>query len=210
MKKKIVGITIFLACQAASAGDWYIGASLGSAKAEDASSNISADMSALAGLGISSSASFDDKARSYSIFGGYQANDNLAIEASYDYLGTYQFSGAAAAGGIAVSGNEEDKVDAFSLSAVLAAPLTSSFSVYGKAGVAASSDKMTCAVAGGTCKSEKDSATGPMFGAGASVAISSGARLRLEYDQFNDIGDNNNEYTAGNFSVIKLEIAVSI
>ena len=210
MKKKLIGVVAILSCQTALAGNLYIGAGFGSSKASDASNNIDSDISALASIGISSSASYDESARSFSLLGGYQVNKNVAIEAAYDYLGTYQFSGAASAGSAAAAGTEEDKVDAFSLSAVLSVNLTPTFSLYGKAGVAATEDKLTCSITGSTCQSESDSNTGPAFGAGGSVFLGDNSALRLEYDQFSDVGDKNNEYTAGNFSLLKLEFTYSI
>ncbi|EGU39262.1 outer membrane protein OmpA [Vibrio ichthyoenteri ATCC 700023] len=65
----------------------------------------------------------DDDSASAGIFGGYEFNDFLALEAGWDYLG--KFTGA---------GLPDDSVDAFTLAPKLSFGVTDAIDVYGKFG----------------------------------------------------------------------------
>jgi OOP family OmpA-OmpF porin len=188
----------------AFAGDWYIGAGFGSSKSADATSNVDSGFGALATLGVSTNLSYHDKGRAFSVLGGYRVNPNIAVEAAYDYLGTYQLN-AAFSGMITGTGSEEDKVSAFSLSGIGSLPITPALSVYGRLGMAVSNVDMTCSISVGPCTSKSSSKTGPLIGIGASIVSGQNANLRLEYDHFQDVGDSDYDYVAGPFSLIKLE-----
>ena len=65
----------------------------------------------------------DDNSGSVGVFGGYEFNDFLALEAGYDYLG--KFTGA---------GLPDKNVGAFTLAPKLSFGLTDALDIYGKFG----------------------------------------------------------------------------
>ena len=198
----------FLALSAintASAAGWYFGAGFGSSHSIDAANNINADLGAISSLGVSSGASYHPNGFALSVLGGFKFNEHVSVEATYDYLGTFQADLVASGVGGSVVGSEKDTVDAISVAGVLGAPINDTFSIYGKGGFASTTNSMTCSFSTTTCQSESDSNTSPVLGLGEMHFYGGGATMRLEYDRFNSVGDKNHEYTAGNFYLIKLE-----
>lgn len=204
MKKIIASLCMACAANSALAENVYFGAGLGIAKAVDAESNIDEDMNSVAALGLGSSVSAKRGALSPSLLIGYRINSNFSVEIAYDYLGTYKMDAAITSGATTITGTETDKVSAVSLSALLSAPLTKSASVYGRIGMAATSNKSTCTSSVSACASTSSSGNGVMFGIGGTLTTSARSAFRLEYAQLNDVGDKADQYTAGTFAVIKL------
>src|SRR5690242_14187948 len=66
---------------------WYIGASLGKAKAKIDDAKITSSL--LRSGFTTSSISDDDSATGYKLFGGYQFNPNFALEGGYFSLGRF-------------------------------------------------------------------------------------------------------------------------
>ena len=199
---------VLLVCVCASmpvyAANWYAGFGVGAGRSRDAASNVQNGITTLAGLGISSSATFNTGRAAFNIFGGYQFNRYVAAEIGWIDFGNYNLNGTAVSGGTSVAVSETDKISAFTLAAVGTIPINQTFSVFGKAGIAVSQDKESCTISGSTCASASDSATKPMFGIGGEMNASQNVGLRLEYDQYNNIGNSNNEYTAGDFYQVAL------
>ena len=195
----------------AQAGELYIGGGFGSASADDASTNAAARVKSQTlrlrtnSANVSSSASYDDSGGTgYSVLAGYRFTSYLSAEAAYDYLGKYNFQATFVRSGVVITRTEQNEVSAFSVSGLLTIPIEKLAAIYGKVGVAATTDKMTCSISNGTCNSESDVSKSGMAGIGGILVLGNG-EVRLEYDQFQDVGDKNNEYTAGTFSLLKLE-----
>jgi opacity protein-like surface antigen len=112
-----------------------------------------------------------NSATSGGIFAGFKFNQNIAMEGAYTSFGSVNSNIVPAA---------SVKSNALSLSAVLSAPLSDSFSIYGKLGVA--SVKSDGAYLGanvvGTSK------TGVTAGAGVQFNINQSAGIRLGYDSY--------------------------
>jgi len=83
----------------------------------------------LSGINTDSVDSFDKSDTAFGLNVGYRLNRNFAVEGAYTDLGKFHFTSAAA-------GDGDLKPTAVSLSAVGILPLQSSFSLYGKAGIA--------------------------------------------------------------------------
>lgn len=211
MKKIIVIVATLSVCQSVSAGNWYIGAGLGTARAKDASQNAAANDSTLSRYGISYITSHDDNAGALSLFGGYQFNKHVAAELAINYLGTYDMHGFTAPPNTLPAGQEENQVDAFSLAGVFSAPLNDYFSVYGKLGPAlTTNEETTCLSNTWWCDSTSDVKAGWTFGVGTSFTIPRLiGRLRLEADRFDHVGDSQDEYTAGRFTLLQLQYVYS-
>jgi opacity protein-like surface antigen len=211
MKKFLAMMAALFACQTGYAGNWYVGAGLGLAHANDASKNIAADNSTLAQYGISDITSYDDHSGALSFLGGYRFNPHIAAELSYNYLGSYDMHGFTAPGRTPPSGRERNHADAFSLAAVLTAPLNDSISLYGKLGpTLAMNEERTCVSDIRWCDSSSDAKIGSIVGAGASFTFPRLiGELRLEIDQFSHVGDTHNEFTAGRFSLLQIQYVYS-
>ena len=151
-----------LCSSAACAAQPYVGASLGQA-----------DMDARVRLGLApgsdSSASETDTA--YKLFGGYQLNRNLGVEAGYVVHGKMKIplSGRIAA--------LEPK--SLYLAATGTLPLNEQFSLFGKLGVANNR------LAG-------ESKAGALIGAGLSYAFTPAVSAVLEYEHFRKMNDQYN------------------
>ncbi|MHB1951126.1 MAG: outer membrane beta-barrel protein [Acidiferrobacteraceae bacterium] len=207
MRFSTKAFAVVLACLPvpASAAGVYIGAGFGAGRSSDATSNVQNNLDALAGLGVSSSAQLDTGRAAFSLFGGYQFNRYVGAELGWIDFGNYSMNGTASGSGGSAAFSETDKISAFWLAAVGTFPINRELSVLAKAGLANSQDKESCAVSGSACAPASDSATQPMFGVGLALTASRHIGFRLEYDQYDNIGNNTHEYTAGTF----YEIGVS-
>ena len=207
MKKIMVMMTALFACQATHAGNWFVGGGLGLARAKDASENAAANTSTLARYGITDITAHDDNSGALSIFGGYRFSRHLAAEIAYTYLGSYSMHGFTPPAPTLPAGREENRADAISLAAVFTAPIDNSFSLYGKLGpTLTTNEERTCISNIWWCDSTSDVKTGLVFGVGGSVSFPGLiGRLRLEADRFSHVGDSQNEYTAGRFTLLQLQ-----
>jgi OOP family OmpA-OmpF porin len=208
----------FLFVKSVVAGDgyWYVGGSIGpgwDSGQEDLNQEDVANAVAITGLpaGITPSIvgtstgsdaweEFDDVG--WKLYGGYQFNDYLGIEALYAELGSFERS-AQLSGAVGLFApaylEEEAEVDGFGLALVASVPLGSSFSAFGKAGVFSwetdTSGRLgiqtgtICAIficgpiADRQSYSVDDSGSDPMFGLGMEFA-GGGWGLRLEWERF--------------------------
>lgn len=109
---------------------WYAGANVGqsSAKIDDAriSSGLSANNLTMTGI------TDDDRSTGYKIFGGYQYNKYLAVEAGYFDLGNFGFNATTVPTGT-LSG--KIKLKGLNMDLVGTLPITERFSVLGRIGV---------------------------------------------------------------------------
>ena len=107
----VLGVAALFAATSSIAGEGYIGVSTGIINLEDDS----------AGTG------FSDSPFSYKVFGGYQANENYALDVAY-------FSTLGDASDV-VGGNPVDiSLDGFAVRLVGSIPTSDNFSVFGSAG----------------------------------------------------------------------------
>ena len=127
--------------------------------------------------GTPSGVTCDENTTTYKLFGGYQFNRNIAVEAGYtDRLGKLEISGF---------GQRADvTARAFEVLAVPALPLNESFSVYGKIGLyAASSD-----VSSSTGVSTSESNTGGTIGLGAAWHFNKNLAARVDWQRYGKVG----------------------
>jgi OmpA-OmpF porin, OOP family len=113
--------------------------------------------------------SCDDKDTSYRVFGGYQFNRNLAVEAGYAPLG--EVSG----------GNLNLETNAWDLVGVGIWPLNQQFSIYGKLGFYNAEAKLSGPVSG------KKTTTDLTYGLGGQFNISRNLGLRLEWQRYGGV-----------------------
>lgn len=109
---------------------WYGGINVGRSKAKIDDKDITAQL--LGGGFTSASIKDDDRDTGYKVFGGYQFNQNFALEGGYFDLGEFGFKATTVPAGT-LRGNI--KLKGVNLDAVGILPLTERFSAFGRIGV---------------------------------------------------------------------------
>ena len=153
---------------------FYLGASIGQSQAKDFCDD-------------SGGFSCDDKDTAWKLFGGYQFNRHLAVEAGYTDLGEVGLSGAV--GGVSVRGTIE--VTAFELMGVGSIPVMDRFSLYGKLGLYHAETKRNITGTLGPITStdnDKETNTDLTFAFGARFDITRNLGLRAEWQRYLDVG----------------------
>jgi len=168
-----IGILVSAAAMAQDNG-FYIGGSGGQGRP-----NWDTAGSAMPGVGVDSSNS------AWKVFGGYQFNKNVGLEASYVSLGTFNIS----------SGSSIDLYGA-GVAVVGTLPLGKDFSLLGRGGV----NRMRERINGGNA----DNTTSPTFGVGVKYDITTNWNARVEAERILRMGSSNttissdaNLYTLG-------------
>ncbi|QPF75549.1 porin family protein [Roseateles sp. DAIF2] len=106
------------------------------------------------------------KSNGVNLYGGYLLNDNVSFEAGWRSLGSDTQFG------------DKLKGSALQASVLLSAPLSNSFSLFGRLGVSRVESKVT-----GPGLNEKDSETKGLVGFGARYAINKQIGLRAEFQK---------------------------
>ena len=139
---------------------------------------------------------------SWTIFGGYQFNRFLAIEALYSTLGEYtrNASGTSRFGKLSTASAyqivDDLKLDGFGLAGLANLPITDRFSIFGKYGIFNWSGKLNHATSfrSGTLdpvtSTDEDSGYSPMMGFGARFKFKHGFSFLAEWMQINNVGGN--------------------
>jgi OOP family OmpA-OmpF porin len=166
----VLGFGALMAVSQASAQGFYIGGSVGESDADDGN----------AIPGLITSGPVDGKDSGMKFFGGYQFNQNLAVEVAFVDLGKATYSGTF--GGSPVTGGTV-KTSGFNASAVGTLPLNPSFSLFAKAGIYTWEAKASD-VTGGVLFSGKEDGGDLSFGFGGSYNVTKNFSLRAEWEQF--------------------------
>jgi len=122
--------------------------------------------------------SCDTKDTAWRILGGYQFHRNFAAELGYHNLGDVKFSATGVSAKVATS--------AWELVGVGMLPFANQFSAYGKLGAYRAKSELT-----GDLGSGSDTSTGLTWGIGAQWDVMPQLGLRLEWQQYNDVGGDN-------------------
>ncbi len=207
--KSLVKVSIcalLLSSSNAYAANIYMGGSGGSAFATDAKSNISDTRAVLAGLSPSSVVNYDNTSPALSFMAGVEVNPYLAAEFALSYLGSYKLSASGSSGIVSANRDETDTVSAFSIAAIGKFPVYRKIKVMGKIGIAGTSIKESCTVSGALCQSATDSGASAVIGAGVSLRPVHALEIRVDYTLYTNVGNKNNDYTAGNFGLIATSV----
>jgi OOP family OmpA-OmpF porin len=149
----------------------YIGFSAGQADVDESM--------AIPGL-VDPGGRVDGKDGAFKLFGGFQFNQNFALEAALVDLGDVSYSGTFA--GASVTGGRIQN-SGLNLSAVGVVPLGQTFVLFGKVGMFLWYSEATDVTGGFAFRSEEDGAD-LSVGLGASVAIGQKVSLRAEWERF--------------------------
>jgi OOP family OmpA-OmpF porin len=166
----VLGLGALMAVSQASAQGFYIGGSVGESDADEG--NAIPD--------LITSGPVDGKDSGMKFFGGYQFNQNLAVELAYVDLGKATYSGTF--GGSPVTGGSV-KTSGLNASVVGTLPLNPSFSLFAKAGMFAWEAKARD-ITGGAPFSDKDDGADLSFGFGGAYNLTKNFSLRAEWEQF--------------------------
>jgi OOP family OmpA-OmpF porin len=169
----VLGLGALMAVSQASAQGFYIGGSVGESDADEG--NAIPD--------LITSGPVDGKDSGMKFFGGYQFNQNLAVELAYVDLGKATYSGTF--GGSPVTGGSV-KTSGLNASVVGTLPLNPSFSLFAKAGMFSWEAKARD-VTGGTPFSGKEDGGDLSFGFGGAYNLTKNFSLRAEWEQFEAI-----------------------
>lgn len=182
----VIGTLGALPAFADEPGFFYGGVSAGQSRAKIAEEGVAA--SALGGAAVTGVSS-DKRDNGYKLFGGYQLNRNIGIEAGYFSLGKFSFTGNAPANAFNAGGpfNAEARIRGFNLDLVGTLPITERLSVLGRIGaqVARTRDNFSGAGAAGIANaspSKRD--TNYKVGAGLQYEVNRSFWVRGEVERY--------------------------
>lgn len=181
-----------------SMSGWYAGFGAGQVRTDD--ELVTNRESTITGVVPGSlNTRFDDKDSSWKAFVGYRVTDWLAIEASYADLGEHS-TDTLFRGGDPVADAQviiTRQVKGFGLDAVLSAPLTPNFSVFGRIGAFRADLDATAQLGGNvvftggsgeTFRAASQRETITRYGAGLEVGLARNLGARLEWERYEKVG----------------------
>lgn len=140
----------------------------------------------------------DKSDSTYKLFGGYQINDNFAVEAAYVSLGKTT-SSVDFIPGVRLSGDL--KASGLEVAGVARAPFGAQWHGFAKLGLSSMKAKSTVVLNGINLGSESDRATKPLFGLGVSYQATKQLGVRAEWEnrkvKFVDDDASVNSFTVG-------------
>ncbi|WP_411882310.1 porin family protein [Polaromonas sp. YR568] len=166
--------------------DVYLGGNVAFSRAPGLGGSIDG---ALGSQGLASSTSTGTPGSTAGLRLGYRLNPNLAVEASYDRIGSTDLQ-AAITSPAADTASGTWKAHGFGLHVLGIAPLDNQWSVYGRAGVERWHTSLdTASATGGTANvSTTGSNTSLALGAGVAYAISPNVDATAELVRYNRVG----------------------
>lgn len=178
LKSLLVAVTAFFLAVPAFAQDsgFYAGGGIGQAKFKDACGSAP-------GITV---LSCDDKDTAWRILAGYQFNRNFAVEGGYTDLG--EVSGSGLVLGLPFDVGVSAK--GWELLGVASVPFNNELSAYAKAGIFRWKVKGTAAISGLGTGSVSDNGTDFTFGVGLRYDFTKSVGARLEWQRYNDVGDD--------------------
>ena len=151
-------------------------------------------------VGMPAGFSCNEKATAFKFSGGYQLTPNLGVEVGYGILGSSKISGTDTSSGFPITINADAKLTTLQVAAIGTFPLSDSFSLIGKLGVASSTVKLngTGSGLGVTVAIPETSATSTKlaYGIGAQFDLSKNLGIRTQYENLGEVGDVNTTGTA--------------
>lgn len=136
-----------------------------------------------------------DKPTGFKIYGGWEYNQNLAIEAGYADFGAAKNSFTTGA----TTGTVEAKVSSFYVAGKGTLPINEQFSAYGKLGVARNKSDIS-GTGGGAAINYSSSKTGMYAGLGLAYNLNKNAAVTVEYENFGKLdnaGSKANVFSIG-------------
>jgi len=162
---------------------WYGGVSVGTATVSELD-DVCGDVKSI--LDPGASCKTDDTDTGWKLYAGNRFNENLAVEFGFADLGQTTVKGSGTFFGVPAIVSGEWDTSAFFGAVVGVLPVSENFSLFGKAGLAYWDVDLK-----GAGGSESDSGLGWMAGAGLQFDINRTVGLRVEWENYFDVGDDN-------------------
>lgn len=188
MKLKILvaGIGLAFIAPLAMAGENvgpYIGANFGFTSLSTANQEQKLVNDLVAAGFTSAQMSMDQKSSGGKILGGYQFNENLAVEGYWASLGSYNYTILTT--GPTLSGSGDVKVTAIGVDVLGIYPFTPTESGFVRVGFYQADAKANFSVTGGPSASSSSTSTNPKFGLGADWKFTPSVHFRFEWEYYN-------------------------
>lgn len=187
----LVGV-LSMACAAADETRFYLGASAAYADLDEDRGDVERSMT---DAGFAATARVDDTDFAWKVFAGYKLNAWFGVEAGYVDLGKVDGDFTITAP-VAGRGSASADVDGFAAFAVARYPVLPRLDVFGKIGAFVwDVDGVAEFTAGATRFSTRDDDNGvsAAFGLGAKYDISDTLGLRVEWERYADISEDDND-----------------
>lgn len=189
---------MFAAAPGAFAADekgWYLGAGLGQSKADIDNAKINSLFSGYTG---GASTTSDETDTGWKLFGGYEFTRNWAVELAYVDLGKFLTNTRATTGGSTDVYRYESEAKGWSIAGVGTAMVSDTFGVFGKLGAFRWDLDQKCSFTNGggggtSCTAPANrsaSGTDLTYGVGLKYNLTEQTGLRLEWEQFKDVGND--------------------
>lgn len=159
---------------------FYIGGALGVTEISDTVCDELASLNAA----LINQLSCDEKDSGWKLFAGWQPIKWVGVEAGYADLGSYSASGGAT--------NVTAEVDGGFITATFTAPVIETIGLYGKLGAYAWDSNIKGSLSGVAIPETSDDGTSTIIGAGFRFPITDSFGVRLEWERYLDIGDDDN------------------
>jgi OOP family OmpA-OmpF porin len=176
--------------RAADTNGWYVGAGVGRSDVKRATSWGQLADSALLASGITSSTIVGSHDTAWKFFGGYQFNENVAVEAGYTDLGRFDGTTAISKPATATATGKWDASSPLNVAAVGIAPIKGGFSGFAKAGLALT--KLSVSITPPSPASLSATRTQLLLGVGFKYDFAKSFGVRAELERFNNVGDGAN------------------
>lgn len=199
----VLAVSLAGVVHAQSITPWYAGVSIGSTKSNVNAGEVN-DFFRSLGYG-SPSTSAEDKDAAYKFSLGYRFSPVIAVEGFYADLGKYNTRTSVATPFVG-SVSADYKAKGYGVDAVLSAPISQAFSVYGRLGVIQAKTEANFGSTGSVGLSfnrGSKNKTGQHFGVGMQYDLNPALALRGEVETYRKLGDDS---TGGELKVDVLSL----
>jgi OOP family OmpA-OmpF porin len=184
------GLGYALGLQAADEANWYVGAGIGRSDAKRTTSWGTTADATLFVNGITGSTLVESHDTAWKLFGGYQFNANLALEAGYTDLGKFRGTTTITAPAAGLATGKWKAISPLNLAVVGTYPVKDRLSVMGKLGLAVT--KVTVSITPPAAASLAATRVQPLLGVGLKYDFTKAFAVRAEFERFNNVGDGSN------------------
>jgi OOP family OmpA-OmpF porin len=193
IKRIAVGMAVAAALGAGSASaQWYGGGSVGQSRINYDAGNVAADLAAASVVGTAAVSKTDIGLK---LYGGYQFNENFALEGGYFNMGRVaSLNGTITSPGVSRTFTAKGEGQGVNLDAVGILPMSNGFSLLGRVGAAYFQYKNTLTVSGAAISgygNVTSSKVLPLVGIGAQYDFTKTVSGRVEVQRYMKVGNNN-------------------